>query len=271
MKHVVFLSTVAFLLVATGLTQAQEMSGMKGELHGVVDVTYQSKYIWRGFDVYADKSAVQASVDLDLFQTGFGISAVGHRANSSGFEAGERWDYTLYYQNTLFGDELYATNYRVGWVYYNYPQLATKVADLQEMHAILSCPKILQVKGLVPTYVLVKLWPSESGMAGGGLASGYAHIFMLDYALPMPSLFPDVPEQIFNLHSEVVYNDGVNPSMAARVDRDWSNAVFGVSTDFDLGYNITLTPGVYHQITMDNSVNADDDETWATLSAKYAF
>ena len=103
------LVAMVIVLAAGGLTQAQD-----GDLHGVLDVTYQSKYIWRGFDVYNDKSAVQPSLDLDLLGTGLGLRAEGHRANSSGHEDTERWDYTLYYQNAVCPDEDHAINYRLG-------------------------------------------------------------------------------------------------------------------------------------------------------------
>lgn len=269
-KRTIIAGTV-ILLAAVSLGYAQEP-----ELHGSIDVTYLSKYVWRGFDIYGDKSAVQPSIDLDLFGTGFGISAMGHRANSGKYENGERWDYTLYYYNSLFDDEVYATNYRLGWVYYNFPDCDKQDFDLQEMQAIFSWPNLLPVKGLVPTYILVKLWPSSTGSMigsrapGSGTASGWAHIFMLDYGVPMPGLFPNQPEQVLRLHSEVIYNDGVHPG-GGNADQDWSNAVFGIATDFDLGGNFTLTPGVYHQITMDKSVNPDQDETWATLGVTYKF
>lgn len=269
---------VIAVLLATASAQAQTQ-----ELHGSVGVTYDSKYIWRGFDVYGDKSAIHPTIDLDLFGTGFGINVTGHRANSSGYEGsvergGERWDYSLYYKNSLFADEPYVTNYRLSYVYYNYPDLSSHTTgsiDLQETNAILSWPKILPIEGLVPSYVLVKLWPSNSGTVvgasspSGGTASGFAHIFMLDYGLSV--LCPLTGEdRVLKLHSEVVYNDGVGPA-GQNVDHDWSNAVFGISTDFDLGDNITFTPGLYHQVTMDKSVNPDKDETWASLVLKYTF
>jgi len=257
----------------------------QGELHGAVDVTYQSKYLWRGIDVYDDKSAIQPSVILDLYGTGFGVSVEGHRANSSGFESTERWDYTLFYKNALFADESYATQYMIGWRYFYFPDAPLepyKVApgtsggiDLQEIHVVMSWPQILPVEGLVPTYVLVKLWPAESGSSVGsgdppGTASGFAHIFMLDYGLPLEDLLPDVPEQILRLHGEVVYNDGVDPR-GWGVDHDWTNAVFGIATDFELAENVTLTPGIYYQVTMDKTINDDQDETWATVGVKYEF
>jgi len=282
------LVTAVFLLAVVGIAQAQD-----SELHGSVDLTYQSKYVWRGFDVYGDKSAVQPSLDLDLFGTGLGINVMGHRANSSGYEVAERWDYTLYYQNGLFQDEAYAMMYRLGWVYYNYPDLRSSQADLQELHTVISFPKMIP-GGIVPSYVLVKLWPNSSGslvaknidlagepvynpMAGmyvppssEGTASGWAHIFMLDYPLKVGGILPDTPEQVFNLHTEVVFNDGVGPA-GQDVDNDWSNLVFGVSTGINLSDELVLTPGVYHQITMEETVNDDKDETWATLSLTYKF
>jgi len=268
----------AFSLAIIGIAQAQD-----SELHGSVDLTYQSKYIWRGFDVYDDKSAVQPSLDLNLFGTGLGINVMGHRANSSGFEAAERWDYMLYYQNMLFPDEAHTTLYRLGWVYYNFPQGHNQDADLQEMSTILSWPKLCPA-GVIPSYVLAKLWPNSSSslvasnldlstsppQPSRGSASGWAHIFMLDYPLTVGGILPETPEQVLNLHAEVIYNDGIGPD-GRDVDHDWSNATFGISTGFDLSDEVVLTPSVYHQITMDSSVNDDKDETWATMSMTYKF
>jgi len=271
------LSTSVILLSLSGLLQAEP-----GELHGLVDLVYQSKYIWRGFDVFDGKSAIQPAVDVDLFETGFGISAMGHRANTSGFENEERWDYTGYYYNRVFENRPYETTFRVSYVYYNFPQLTRKLRDLQEMNGIFSWPKLFPVKDLVPTYVLARMWPSSkdavisherdltTGRRSSGSPSGWFHIFMLDYAFPIKGLVPEIPEHIIDLHAELVYNDGVGPA-GQNVDQDWSNAVFGISTDIDLGQNFSLTPALYYQMTMEDTVNTDDGETWVSLSLKYKF
>ncbi len=275
---------VVVLLAVGGLAQAQD-----GDLHGAVGLTFQSKYIWRGIDVYADKSAIQPSLMLDLYGTGFGLSVDAHRANSSGFETTERWDYTLFYKNVICPDESYAMQYLLGWRYFHFPDAPLDLPpalssfsgeiDLQELHAVMSLPNILAVEGLVPTYVLVKLWPAKSDSFVGsqdifgltpGTASGFAHIFMLDYGFPIEGLLPEIPEQTVRLHTEVVFNDGVDPR-GIGVDHDWTNMVFGIATDFELAEGVTLTPGLYYQETMDKSINDDQDETWVTLGMTYKF
>lgn len=272
MKKIVLLSVL--ILFMAGSLWAQER-----ELHGSIGAIYDSKYIWRGFDIYGDKSAIHPFVDLDLFGTGFGMNITAHRANSDKYENSERWDYTIYYRNSLFEGQPYATDYMFGYRYYNYPDSSshtTSSADLQEVHGLFSWPNILPIEGLIPRYCLVKLWPTNSGtLVGtrsptGGTASGWAHIFMLDYALRTSCPIVQGEERVFNLHTELVYNDGVHPG-GGNVDQDWSNMVFGVSTDFDLGNSLVFTPGVYHQVTFDDSVNPDKDETWVSLGVRYNF
>jgi hypothetical protein len=281
---------VLIALAACTLTQAQ-VPGVGSAVTGSVGVEYQSLYMWRGFNVFAGKSATQISGDLNLVGTGFGMSVLGHVANSGGTTAAgqsmvnsQRWDYNPYYQGALFTESTMMTQYRLGYLYFNYPESSSHVtghsADLQELHAIFSLPKVTGVEGLVPTYVLVKLWPNSSNSLTGagktapgatGGSSGFAHIFMLDYQFAIPGPISSIPEQIIKLHSELVFNDGVDPRPnGPGVDHDWSNMVLGASTDFDLGNNITLTPAVYHQLSFEDTVN-ENDEWWATLGAKYAF
>ncbi|MBL7107616.1 MAG: hypothetical protein ISS77_08445 [Phycisphaerae bacterium] len=144
----------------------------------------------------------------------------------------------------------------------------------KEVNALFSWPNLLGVEGLVPRYCLVKLWPSNSNTivgtrsSTGGTASGFAHIFMLDYAMPV--MCPITNEaRTLNFHTEFIYNDGVGPT-GGNVDHDWSNAVFGVSTTFDMTNNLFFTPGVYYQSSWDDSVNTSD-ELWANLSMTYKF
>ena len=286
MKKGILLTAVVLLSIA-GFAQAQD------ELSGTVDLTYLSKYIWRGFALYDNQSAIQAGIDLDLYGTGFGLNVLWSRANSSGFENTEKVDLTLSYSSSCFEYETYATDYTVGWMYYNYPDqptggsnpltnLARQAAysDLQEFFASFSWPDICP-EGVVPSYTIIKMWVSESGSemnqffrrpnVGADGLGGWLHILGLSYDLPVEDLLPDFPEQILHLSAAMVYNDGVNDfSRLVDVDHDWTHAVLGVSTDFDLGNDLTFTPGVYYQSAFEHT-DSFNDELWCSLSVKYAF
>jgi len=278
MKKGILLAAV-ILLSTVGFAQAQE------ELSGTIDVTYLSAYLWRGFDEYPGahgEGAILSSIDLDLYGTGLGLNVLWSRANTGAvkkavnngisFENNERIDLTLSYSSSYFEYETYATDYSVGWVYYNYPDQPREGSssdtrsNAQEFFASLSWPEI-SPEGVVPSYTIIRMWASESGAYDHDL-SGWFHIFGLGYDLPVEGLLPDIPEQILHLSAAMVYNEGAG---GPGVDHDWSHLVLGVSTDFDLGNDLTLTPGVYHQNTFERSVNGDEDITWASLSLKYAF
>jgi hypothetical protein len=257
MKKVILLTAV-ILLSATTFAQAQ------GELTGTVDVTFLSQYIWRGFEMYGEKSAIQPSLDLDLYDTGLGLNVLMLRANSSGYEASEEMRYTLSYGNSLYEYETYATDYQVGWTYYDFPHVSSD-NDMQEYFATLSWPEIFP-EGVVPSYTVIKMSAAQSNSPVSEIG-GWLHILGLGYDLPVESLLPDIPEQILHLSVAMVYNDSAG---AAGVDSDWSHTVFGVSTDFDLGNDCTLRPGVYYQSSWEDTVNPSD-ELWATVGVSYAF
>lgn len=276
MRHLLLL-TVVLAMAATAGAQDWEgdLIGMEaGQLHATLGVTVDSQYMWRGFKVFGNKSATHLLADVDLFETGFGIGAAGHYANGSGYTNWTRYDYTLYYQNGLFASESYATNFRVGWVLYDYPDMGSDWADLQEAHAVLSWPNLLPIEGLCPSYVAAKTWPSEGGSYIGGAASGWFHIFMLDYGFIVPGVIPQFAEHVIKLHGEIVYNDSVNPYSPRRKDREFSHFVLGASTDLDFGNGIVLTPAVYYQRAMDTGLewfNDGADELWASLGLTYSF
>jgi hypothetical protein len=296
-----FLLVLVILLGAASSSFAQQAAD--NDIHGNVGLTFDTLYVWRGILVYGADTAIHPFVDLDLMGSGLHLEVIGHRANASGHEEAERWDYSLYYAGAMDMDQPCATMYKVGYRYFNYPDLSSHRAlrnfddigsvDLQEFYAGVAFPKLLGVPGLVPGYVIVKGWPSNSGTLvgsanpNGGTYSGWAHVLMLDYALPMTNVAPEIPEQVLNFHLETVYNDGVDPRPGGGyTESDWTHVMLSVSTDFDLGNEITLTPGLNYQITMEDNghkgpnvalpgtyqgVAPDHDIFWASLTLKYKF
>ena len=284
MKRRLLWITVLALTVGT-VVQAQEyeLIGLGTRIEVFADATFQSKYMWRGFDWFGNKAAWQFTAGASLPEFGLGALVSGHGGMGSGtyYRNGngpisvvnrERWDYSVYYHNRVAAGETYEMKYRLGYVYYNHPKLPQIVDDMQEGHLFLSFPNILGYKGLIPSYALIKMLPARSGsyIDRAGYASGWLHVLNLDYIVSVPPLLPEYPDQLLKLHSEIIYNDGLNPVDGVPVKRGFSHAVFGGSTDFPLGYGASLTPSVFYQYSLEDTVNMDD-EFWGTVGIRWQF
>jgi len=270
------------VLLAAAAAVAQdaqdEFAESPKEPHAMIGTTWDSQYIWRGFDIFRDAGAIHVMADLNLFDSGFGVSAVGHQSLSDGFGELQRWDGTLYYQNVLWSGEPLATNFRLGYVCYYYPKTNFGLTqDLMEGHVILSWPNLLPIQGLQPSYAFAYMWPGrENHWAQSANPTfnddcrGMFQIFMLDYAFLVPGLL-SADDQVVKLHSELVWNGGLSP-LGAKVNSGISDAVIGASTDFVFGAdrNIVLTPAIYYQFSFEETVNPDN-EFWASVSLKFAF
>jgi hypothetical protein len=284
MKSRAILLTAIIILSTSNFTHAQ-----KDELSGTLSFTYMSKTIVGGFDYYADDhSAYMTVLGLDLYGTGLGLNTFWSRAISAPFENAETLGLDLYYGNTLWKDENYNTNYRLGWIYIGYPDeprsgtTRGQAADMQELYVSLSWPKSCPF-GTIPSYTIVSMWPSE-GQSTVRNNGGMLHIFGLSYDFNITGLhavslagLPDTPEQKLHLSAEAVYNDGAAPgtvpgpgTTTSKIDHDWSHALFGISTNFDIAENLSFTPGFYYQSSWEDSVNTED-EYWLTLSLAYKF
>jgi len=264
------------ILAASGITMAAEPDG---QLHGTINIDYVTRYVWRGYDAYGNNhSAIQPSVDLDLFGTGFGAYIWSSRANGSGFENSEWLSYTLYYGTMFFADEPYALATKVGYTYFSYPDEPQKgsldgagapgaAGHAEEVFLGVAMPKITGVKGLVPSYAAFCYYPAKSGAFNAGNA-GWAHVFALNYDMEIPSLIDSSTTQTLHMGVHTVYNDGVGPNPNA--DHDWSHGVFNIGLDFPISECLTFTPGFNIQSSWDDSVNKDD-EYWTSLSLSYKF
>ncbi len=258
-KGIILIVTVA--MFTAGVAQAVEE-----ELGIDLDVTWVSKYIWRGIDKLDDKAALQPSINIDLYGTGFSVNVWTSQAGSSKGNGttstvdAEEWRYTLTYSNSVFNGESYRTNYALSWLFYDYPDMASNDADMQEVNLALSWPDLCPM-GVVPSYTAIYMWSSE----GGGAAAdngGFIHVFGLGYDLEVA----EMPNPL-NLGFAAVYNDGTGD---ATVEHDWSHVLWGVSTSIDCPMGGKFTPGLYYQTSMEDSVNPED-EFWVSISYGFSF
>ena len=249
----ILIITVASLSLV-GLAKAE------GEKLGVTfDLTYMSKWMTRGKEGYGQQGAFFETIDLDLWDTGFGMAVTHQSATASGYVDKQRFNYKLYYGNSLFDGEPYKTNYKLNWTYKNYYGRARNIGNTQEWKFVFSWPELLS-KGLEPYYISHYEYPAGSHYDMTAHWAGWVHRIGLKVNLNIPEL-----SKPLSLSSEVAYTDGFRAA-----DHDWSYATFGLSTKFKLTDNLSFAPGLYHQISMDDSV-CKRDVTYCVLSMKYKF
>ncbi|MHC4567267.1 MAG: TorF family putative porin [Planctomycetota bacterium] len=285
MKRQGVLLVAVILLSVVGLVQAQE------DAMGVtLDATWVSKYLWRGFDQLDDKAALQPSVDVDLFGSGFSVNVWASYPTSAGSSRevtapdGSRinateYNYTLAYDAVICEGEPHATEIRTQYIYYDFIDNPDEAADAYELGIRAAWPNICPTGDVTPSYYFGGIWPAagSAGTTGAGVPkndlpgsySGWIHIIGVEYDLRIAGLTPETPEQIFTFSAAAVYNDGFADT-TGNLDHDWSHAVFGVSTDVELAENFNFTPGFYYQSSWEDTVNPED-EYWVSVGLSYAF
>jgi hypothetical protein len=271
MKRETIVIGILAMLAMSGIAVAAE-----GELGITFDTTWVSKYIWRGVDVLGDKGAIQPSINMDL-GNGFSAGVWASYGCGSGTVNADEYNYILSYGNAINEGLDTQVNYAVSWIYYDFIDMPSSGADAQEINLSVSMPNICPI-GTVPSYTVIKMWASESDSASSSL-SGWIHVIGLDYALTLDGFIGNNPEQVIDLKWDVTYNGSagvpgtllpggtIDPS---NVDHDWSHMTFGISTGIDLPDAGTITPGVFYQVTMDKSVN-NEDELWTGISYNLNF
>jgi len=225
-----------------------------------LDLTYRSKWITKGSEGYGSDPALYKTIDIDLWDTGFGLGVTHQEATNSGWVDKERLNYDLYYKNSLLDDTAYQTKYKIRWRYKNYPNRPRDSKNSQEWQGKFSFPKILPVKNLFPYYTVYYEYPVGSDYDNHD-KTGWLHIFGLGYDLNIPEL-----SNPLRLTADISYRDGLG---GGTKDHDWSHATLSISTKFKLADNLSFVPAVYHQISMDDSTCEENSITYCHLSLKY--
>jgi hypothetical protein len=227
-----------------------------------LQLDYLSQWLSKGAPAYGEQGAIFSIIDLDFWGSGFGAQVIHRNATGSGYVDKQRIDYWPYYKNILFKDSPYQTNYLISAAYENYYHMNRHRAYAKwEWIGSFSWPNLLP-EGFTPAYIVHYEYPAvEDDIYSYSSMEGGVHRFILSYDLKVPEL-----QNPITLSSEVAYTDGLG-----RASHDWSYAVFGLSTNLKINENMTFSPSVYQQVTMDKSVCPRKDVTYCILSMKYKF
>lgn len=258
------LVTLAVICGLVGIVNAAEVNAAEvagNDITITADVTYVTKYIWRGYNLFGADSALQPSVDVD-FGNGFSANVWMSYANGGGNVNGTEYDYTLAYAFSVAEDSAMKTDLSVGYRYYDYPKVNSTVADMQEVFVETAMPELVG-GGVTPRIAWYYMWEGIRDSALGGGISGSIFDLGIDYAFTLEQ----APELPMTFSWDIVYNDGVLGG-----DHDWSHMVWGLTTAMDcpFGTGGTITPGVYFQNSWEDTVNTSD-ELWASLSYSLTF
>jgi hypothetical protein len=253
------LSSISFLLLLC-IAAAAAAETEEKKLGVTFDVTYLSRWLSRGATPYGQQGSIVETIDVDLYGTGFGFNIAHRSATGSGYVAKERLDYTPYYKSKLFEGTSYLTKYDISLTYKQYPRQSSDNANTTfEWIFGFSWPEILP-GSLVPYYIAHYEYPAPSNDKYRYI-TGWVHRFGLGYDLKVAELLNPL-----RLSSEIAYTDGLGGAA-----HDWSYATFGIATKLEITKNLTFVPGLYEQITMDDSVNKQHEITYCMLSMKYKF
>ncbi len=279
-KRGMILMVVFVLGFSMQLVAQDEGMAMTDDMGVTVDLSWVSKYIWYGYDILDDKAAWQPSVAVDL---GSGLTAkiwMSYAASSKGGGSVStvdktEYNYILMYDTTVNEGDKCQMDMMFQYIYYDFIDRPSKAEDGMEFGVGAAWPNMCPMNKIVPHYYVAYIMPahqreetSNTGTNGviTGEAAGWIHIIGVSHDMVVQNLTPDIPEQVFTLSADLVYNDGF---AAADAKHDWSHATFGITTQMPLG-EATLTPALYYQSSFEDSVNTSD-ELYAGLSLSMEF
>ena len=229
------------------------------------DLTYMSKWMTKGKEGYSEDGIFFEGIILDLWGTGFGIEVQHQNPSNTSFHTTgdvkdkQRLNYSVSYKNSLFGEQRHETQYKLVWTYKNYYDRARNEGNIQAWKLTLSWPKLLSKK-LEPYYITHYEYPAGSSYDQIPHWAGWVHRFGLKTKMDIAA----IPNQLC-FSSEIAYTDGLRAA-----EHDWSYATLGLSTQFKISINLSFEPGIYHQISMDDSV-CNSDVTYCSLGMKHRF
>lgn len=239
---------------------------------------WASRYMFKGFKVLESGVFLQ-DVHLDLWNTGFHVKFQGaypahNRSNSLiagrvpppleevidqlGISFDRRDIDAFTYNLSWKGDLCDGMDVEFGGNYYDLFRLDGDKGDFWESYGILTLSKL----PLSPHFGAYYAWPYNDEKKGEG--------WMTDIGVIKPVPIPacaalGTPATALLLSADLWYNGG---AWSGRVDPGWAYAEFKAMAPIPLPCNLTLIPGVTYQLSIEDTVD-EDDELYASLALQY--
>ncbi|MFH1370893.1 MAG: hypothetical protein ABII09_06370 [Planctomycetota bacterium] len=245
------------------LTEEEKKQDSRDDLAVTFTMSGVSEYIWRGFDMFDDRGALQPSINVDWYGTGVSTMVWSAYPLTGDIKDRTEMRYIVGYTGWLWEDTLHVTQYTVNWTYYDFIQMPSTERDAEEIGLQLSWPQAYMVgdSRFVPNYYVGRLWPAKSGAVNKD-SGGWIHILGMDYEFWL--FGAGAERQLVCLSAEAVYNDGM-----LGAENAWSDLVFGIGTTWRDG-PWTVRPEFKYQVSLEDTVN-NEDEYWGGMSVSYKF
>jgi len=242
--------------------------GMEGKVDVEFSVTFNSRHLFHGIDMLDDHGVFVPAITMIFGDSGFSGKVLDGYPLSSGFETSVERNYAVFYTGAFLKDKPLATHYTLNYWYYGKQKVPGRKSDSQEIGTTLFWPNLLSVGygHLTPSYYLGYIWSTKAS-SNVRECEGLIHVFSLGYDFEISDFWAEGKNQAFRAYGDVTYNDGYG---GVAIEHDWSHATFGISTNLTKG-NWTFTPSVNYQLSMDDSVNIDNEELWCGVTMTYKF
>jgi len=229
-----------------------------------VKLTYASKYLSKGYDLWENAPAFQPDIFIDLGATGLyaGVWSSYSLENNCKDPYGDKcadWDehdYYAGYYNSMLDSSRFKTNYDISYTYYHFFRLGT--ADINELFLSVNHPEFLPRLGPsrpVPYWGLYYDWPAH----GAGKEAWYLKAGV-NYDIP-------IGENKITPSVEIGWDDGGGTFDTGHGWSYWRTALAGSFS----WHGLRFEPSLYYQWSMKDSApdNLLEDEFWFKMTVAF--
>lgn len=226
------------------------------------EVSYVSRYMFRGFDTLDDEGAIQPSLTVNVGESGLWVNFWG----SFGLDGGLAFDETkredldeLDWSVGYDFDIVENLSASAGYTLFQFPNVGSREANINEFFLGFAYSGLPVELGMNFYYD----FPVETE----GPGRGFLYELTASHTVEVPCLVDSSKKQPFDLEVLVGANDGVYDVDTGGFAL--THVQFGVATSIDCKY-FEVVPAFYYQISTNKAVN-DEDEAWVSVGLSKSF